>query len=559
MIKRTIILLITALSLGAVLAGCSVREDNSPDAGREIRFTASVGTFQVKATDTALETGDAVGLFAYEPVSAANVRMNWNGQQLIPEQPLFWGPYETQTNFRAYYPYKEDMRESSVLCVNADQTTHALFTESDLMLADTFASPQDGVVNFQFRHMLSKVILNIENLTDAEQIAEVYLSNVRGRYSVSLDWTDAYAMDTSSLGTIKAGKVTVNGVEAWAVIVPPQWCNPCLIITTVSGRQYNFTLGSEIYFESGHRYNAHVTIDGDTVSTDFTSDVTEWTDNNDVMFAEVHEWCLIGSFTNWSEDRYFTNEGNGIYTIEFNYFTGDEFKFRRDADWEFNYGIGEYGEAFVAKDGTYALTQGGANISLNADGLWSMTLDTVAETVTFELIREFQWNYAESEEYMLDGNVWKAVDESCTISWYYNPGWNGEFNGPGVGHYLSTYAFTNYYDTNDYWQAQMWIYPSFDFVLDTNTVYSFSCTIFVSRTTPVLVKMYSYGNDTDYCFERGRYTLDGGRYYRITVDEFIPPISAPQCLLFDFGCIQANTRVFIKDICVLPVGVVEEP
>ena len=72
-----------ALCLTAV--GCStLPEDNGTTESRDIRFSASIGSFQVKATDTAFENGDAMGVYAADPVNAENVRLTWQDGALTP-------------------------------------------------------------------------------------------------------------------------------------------------------------------------------------------------------------------------------------------------------------------------------------------------------------------------------------------------------------------------------------------------------------------------------------------------------------------------------------------
>ncbi|MBR6458373.1 MAG: fimbrillin family protein [Bacteroidales bacterium] len=666
-IFRTIYrLALTALTLGAVLTGCSAIQEDDPgqDGRREIKFTASVGTYQVKATDTSFEGGDAVGLFAEAYFSANNLRLEWDGQHLVPQEPLYWGPVNQVYRFAAYYPYNPEWMGGNrqEFVVNSDQTTHKLFTESDLMMASARVTTADGDVNFHFHHVLSKIIIHIDNQLE-EEISEVFMGDIYGAIRVyPYDLVNFELSGTP--GTIKAGAVTTAaGDPAWALIVPPQTGRPTILITTVSGKQYTCTTEGYIGFENGCCYNANVTLDENLISTEFTEEVTEWVDNKDLMFHDF-DWGLTGSFTNWSYDYQMGRTADkGIFELELALELGDEFKFRRDFDWDFNYGIGEMGDAVEVAEGTYPLTRNGSNITMATDGRWKITLDILAETVTFTLLESFgseiiwtgsqqiEWDaalqdfayeaydwstvapgtilrisfaqnnydwwcmrvadgykwealpglpdlyecpsgaievflteeildqlvnnggliiygtgitlkklalvkdrfdYTPSADYLSDANIWKAVDENSTLEWFYCPGWGDEKNPPSVGKFGSTYVFTNAYDTNDYWQAQMWIMPNNGLYLDPNKTYSFSCTIYSSNYVPFFVKMYEKGVDYPSSFESDRYTL-GYRQYTYRVNEFTP-LSTSQCLLFDFGGIAANTRVYIKDIVLKEVG-----
>lgn len=281
---------ISALVIGSALSGCTaIREDSTADGPVELRFRASVGTFQVKATDTAFEVGDAVGLFADAPVNARNVRMDWDGANLVPQQKLFWMPGQERTTFfTAYYPYSADVTGTwARFCVNADQSTHELYTASDLMAAHSAQTSPDGLVSLEFYHALSKIVIYLDNNIEGAEIADVYLSNVFGRYECDLAncGPGFYGNVIDKPGTIKAGKVTTaEGATAWTLIIPPQTVSPNLIVTTTDGRQYTGWPGSDIWFGSSTRYSVQAVLDGESVLTDFTAEVTEWTDNNDIAF-----------------------------------------------------------------------------------------------------------------------------------------------------------------------------------------------------------------------------------------------------------------------------------
>lgn len=375
MIRR--ILHISALALGLVLAGCSaIQEENYSREGLEIQFTASVGTFQVKATDTGFEPGDQIGLFADSPVSASNVRMTWDGTNLVPESRLFWTPGdERRVGFSAYYPYDPEKTNNwSEFFVNADQSTKELFTASDFMTATSAAKASDGVVNLIFYHRFSKVIIHIENTIPDMKIADVYLGNVRGR--VEGDPWGNYST-IGQPGAIKTCKAaTPAGETVWAAIVPAQYTEPQLMITTADGKQYTYEASRYgIDFMSGCCINAHVTIGVDDIVTDFTSDVTEWTDNNDLEFPIPgrEKWSIIGTVygSNWDQDFPLEN----CYKNTDTYYTllycneGDKFKLRKDASWVVNRGLAQ---ADAIEPGYYSLQQDGADIQISQAGVYEV-------------------------------------------------------------------------------------------------------------------------------------------------------------------------------------------
>ena len=407
------ILWIAALSLGAVLAGCSaLPEDVTAPERQEIRFTGSVGTFQVKATDTAFEAGDAVGLFTDSKIGAKNLLLEWNGQRFIPEHAIYWGLDEMDYDFAAYYPYSSDVESGMVdFYVKADQTTHELFTASDLMLANARYGKTNDAVALEFHHALSKLVIRV-NCELEEEIADVYLGNVFGGVKV-----DIYARDWANIigetGTIKAGKVALaDGTIGWAAIVPPQVCQPVIMVTTASGKQFSCEAESgDIIFRAGCRYNANVVIDANTESTEFTSDVTEWEDNKDTMFT-VTTWSIIGSMTDWSRDLPMGYLGDGIYEIYYGFGGITQYKFRMNGNWDVNFGIGEPGSVSVVSEGVYNLVPDGGNINMAQDGLWHILLDTNSQTVEFTLEIEGGGNVLWQGDMTIDS--WQGLED---LSW----------------------------------------------------------------------------------------------------------------------------------------------
>ena len=285
-ISRRICFLV--LGVSALLAGC-MRQEGVQQAAGPIVFRASVGSHQSKATDTAFEPGDAVGLLAGAPLSLSNVKLAWDGSVLVPETPISWEgvPRETKVAFSAYYPYQTAINPDGAsldFTIRADQSTHALYTASDLMGASTEASPADGAVNLRFNHLLSKMVIRIDNRL-GEEIQAVYLGGVYGKVLLA----DGQAPQTQGYaGTVRAGKVTLDGTSAWVLIVAPGPMEPVLMVTTASQKQCTYTLPSAVTLQSGRCYNVHVALTQQSTLTDFSWEVADWTDDAQWQFGQEH-------------------------------------------------------------------------------------------------------------------------------------------------------------------------------------------------------------------------------------------------------------------------------
>ena len=461
-----------AALLSLVLAGCSSLKEESGTAGKEkIKFSATIGSYQVKATDTAFEQGDAIGLFADYPIEGVwNLPMTWNNGSLTTEAPVYWGSsqYVDQASlFVAYYPYDAALEELylNTFTVQEDQTTHEAYTASDLMIASTLAAPADGTVNLNFIHRMTKLVISVDNrLTDAA-VSSITVGNVYLGVSGELN-SDNELYPVGDPGSIKAGKVVLeDGSEAWtAILAPNQNITPSIIITTDDGKEYVYHSDYNVWFAPSRCYNAMVIIDESSISTDFTSNVTDWFDggwfwfNQNVPSPYDGEWSLIGTImgTSWDTDFRMTNVGGRTWYYKLAYHEGQEFKFRMNSDWSTNFGgifPDDGGWQTVLQPGeATAMVQDGTNLMLPSDGYYDIYLD---------LDNQLAYVYYAGELLSLEGTViWEGSAYMC--------GWNYD---EGVNIFGPEYAWVNnnlqvgdeiriYYDasdiTEDYWAFQIY-------------------------------------------------------------------------------------------------------
>ena len=97
-------------------------------------------------------------------------------------------------------------------------------------------------------------------------------------------------------------------------------------------------------------------------------------------YTEVSPWSVIGSFNSWGGDEEMVTNGTLHVAKNITLAAGDEFKLRKDANWDVNFGYADgvetytLGEAFAAK-------QDGANIKILEDGAYDIILDPEAATI----------------------------------------------------------------------------------------------------------------------------------------------------------------------------------
>uniref|UniRef100_UPI0040568B11 fimbrillin family protein n=1 Tax=Alistipes sp. TaxID=1872444 RepID=UPI0040568B11 len=260
----------------------------APESGKTISLVAQMANF-TRATDTAFEEGDKVGLYIFTPeVYLNNAEFTYTAEGLSSTIEHKWyADEELTSSLVAYYPYNNawSYSESVSFSVNKDQSAHAAYTASDLMIASTTAKPTEEAVLLPFTHALSKVSIKIDNQLE-EEITKVGFNNVYT--TVTFDPKSPATMTTAGeKGQINAG-LTAEG--EWILILAPQQdAEPTLVVSTATA-SYTFTLPAAVDFEAGKVMNASITVVKPVVPeapvASFTTSVSNWEDGGTLDFVQ---------------------------------------------------------------------------------------------------------------------------------------------------------------------------------------------------------------------------------------------------------------------------------
>ena len=172
----------------------------------------------------------------------------------------------------AYYPYSESGMPET-FSVAADQT--AGYEASDLIAGvKTDVAPTSSAVTVEFRHLLSKILLDVDNQSGSE-LASVRLSGSKLSASVDLSGLSV-AVDEAA----EAEDITMQAVESgrqYRAIVIPQTVNFTLTVTTASGKTLEQKLASAD-LKAGGQYTMAATVIDDNLSVSISGEITNWTD-----------------------------------------------------------------------------------------------------------------------------------------------------------------------------------------------------------------------------------------------------------------------------------------
>lgn len=220
------LLLLTALAV--CLTACSKISIDSSD--EVIRFNIVHPSSVVKATSTAFVAGDTISLFAVESPNILqrtgnfinNEKLTYTGNSWTAEHSLYWK--DTACDFYGFYPYQPSFLsiEYFPFSVSLDQNNGG-FEKSDLMFAYAEGvSKDDGAVNLQFHHMMSKLVVKLkkgdkfEGEIPEDAVAHVYNTTS----SCVVDWSKG-SVEKDVFGnkrTITMKKISDTQYEA--IVVP---------------------------------------------------------------------------------------------------------------------------------------------------------------------------------------------------------------------------------------------------------------------------------------------------------------------------------------------------
>ena len=232
--KHNISLFTAACSLFLLLGtACSESAVQSPEAE-----PADVMNFQVnhpwtpaptRVTETAFESGDQVGLYITDTQTLLepggnyvnNAPLRYDNAQWTTPKPIYWnqGTY----NVYAYYPYATPIVSTSdyPFTIATDQSG-AGYAQSDFLWArKDGVTAQNGAVNLQFSHRMSRILIKLVPGKDFEgelpTDAEVYLHSTVPAATIDLsagivtrnNYTPAQIIRAKSLGNHKYTAILV--------------------------------------------------------------------------------------------------------------------------------------------------------------------------------------------------------------------------------------------------------------------------------------------------------------------------------------------------------------
>lgn len=253
------------------LSACSQGKDDEPSVEpAKIPINIAMGVW-TRATDSAFEPGDKVGIYVVNYVGGAagtlaaagnqvdNMRFTYSGAW-SPESPIYWKDHTTQADFYCYYPYAAGISDVSAypFSVPTDQSSESGYKAGDFLWGKTAGiAPTPDPVQITVHHVMSNLL--------------VYLKAGSGYNADSLRNAKVTLCGLKTAATIDlaTGKATATGTAAdisplphadgfRALVVPQSISDTPLIKISIGENDYLFT--ESITFEANKQHSCTLTV-----------------------------------------------------------------------------------------------------------------------------------------------------------------------------------------------------------------------------------------------------------------------------------------------------------
>ena len=301
----------TMAATALALAGCSNDENGMDNGPVELRLTSGV-TVQTRTftatQSTAISQNEVVSVWVNDagttsPLYKA-VQLTANGSNGFTGEAMYFPQtgnnidiYAVHGNFtKPFAPGSDFPKDGAEYKVEADQSDVADYTKSDLLYAYEKGVARNGNptnVGLTFYHMLSKLELAIKTGDGAPELATsgaVKLNSVTldGKFTPSTtgdmsDQSQRAAMlgdantpttDNMTLGQKTCQDFTTNVVYNEAILVPQDMAGKTLTFSLKDGGTLTYTIPANTTFESGKKYQYHITLDLTGITV--TSNIENW-------------------------------------------------------------------------------------------------------------------------------------------------------------------------------------------------------------------------------------------------------------------------------------------
>ena len=266
-----------------------------------------------RATEVNFEAGDRIGLTMSKvnaiEAYADNACLEFDGTVFSGELTWYADAY-SEADVYAYYPYA-DATPATYAAV-LDQTEG--LAQADFMAAaKKGVLPSPNAITMVFKHMMTKLVVNIDNMSGAEVTSVKILG---GDAVCSLDLPNLAVLPAEGPVSDELTEITAyesTAGKTWKAIVIPQTVALSLEVSLSNGTKITQPL-AEMTLKSGGQYTIDARIIEDNMIVSASGEIENWTDEGKIEFeGEGTTEELPVEFTEY--DGYFVYDGVEYKTV----------------------------------------------------------------------------------------------------------------------------------------------------------------------------------------------------------------------------------------------------
>ena len=285
--------------------GCTGNEVSLPPTEDDNRMTFNVmhphqAVASSRATSTAFENGDRVGLFITRqdtPLEVSgnyvnNAALTFNGSQWNTEKPVYWdgGTY----NIYAYYPQVtpvtsvDNMPFSVSTNQNSSGDTDELsgYEASDFLWAiKQNASASNTAVSLQFSHRMSRMLIRLVKGEDYEgdelpDDVEVYIHSTVPSATIDMN---VGIVTRNPYGTAQTIRAKDLGNQMYAAIIVPQRLDNRQPLVEVIMKGVSYLYESKFQFKPGIQHSVQLAISKDPgqIKIEIGGEMEDWSETEE--------------------------------------------------------------------------------------------------------------------------------------------------------------------------------------------------------------------------------------------------------------------------------------
>ena len=232
-----------------------------------------------RATEVNFENGDQIG-FTMTKVNGAeayadNAALTFDGTVFSGELMWYADAY-SEADVYAYYPYSAEGVPTAYAAV-LDQTEG--IAQADFMAAaKKGVLPTPNAITMVFKHMMTKIVVNIDNVSGAT-VENVVLTGSAA--SASLDIENQTVTAAAETADIKAYEASAGKV--WNAIIIPGTAKLELAVSLSNGKKITQPL-AEMTLKSGGQYTINARLLQDNMIVSASGEIENWTDEGEIGF-----------------------------------------------------------------------------------------------------------------------------------------------------------------------------------------------------------------------------------------------------------------------------------